>query len=304
MILLHNEDFIENLDLIIKPSIQNEQDVTVGCFDFANFTDDKDDTEDNMMSDYILHNFDEDMENADDISENMDSISEKHDKQELTEDLLLYNKRLEEEFQKRAEQIILEANEQANEIIKRAEIEAAEVKEKAFAQGKEDGYNDGYNKAYSENKVHMEEETIKFFLELKDVIESFKAEKNKLISENINELKEIALAISEKVIQVSLKTSGEIIKKMIVSSTEKLKTREWAKIYIAKCDASIVLESNSDLLRVLNRLSEHIKITVMEDSAPGTCIIELPDQIIDASASTQLENINNVIKGVGGDGGL
>jgi flagellar assembly protein FliH len=41
----------------------------------------------------------------------------------------------------------------------------------------------------------------------------------------------------------------------------------------------------------------------MEDSAPGTCIIELPDQIIDASASTQIENIRGIMKSAGKLGG-
>lgn len=38
-----------------------------------------------------------------------------------------------------------------------------------------------------------------------------------------------------------------------------------------------------------------MKIIMMENSEEGTCIIELPDEIVDASVSTQLENIKDVL---------
>ena len=42
-------------------------------------------------------------------------------------------------------------------------------------------------------------------------------------------------------------------------------------------------------------LSDHIKIIPLSDDEAGTCIIEMPDEIIDASASTQLKNIRDLI---------
>lgn len=300
MILLFNEDLFKNLELITKPTTQSEKDVTISSFDFINFSNNEQELTKSEQTDFILHNFDEEIDEEVIVDDMLEEVYINDVDKELQEE----NIKREEELQRKVEQIISDANDQAEQIIKKAEADAIEIKNNAYAEGTDEGYKDGYNKAYNENKALMEEETVKFFLQLKDVIDSYENEKNRLISENINELKEIALAISEKVIQVSLKTSGEIIKKMIISSTEKLKTKEWAKIYIAKCDSSIILESNTDFLKSLNHLSEHIKFIVMEDSAPGTCIIELPDQIIDASASTQIENIRGVLKGLGGHGGL
>ena len=43
-------------------------------------------------------------------------------------------------------------------------------------------------------------------------------------------------------------------------------------------------------LTALSGLSDHIKIIPMAGDEEGTCIIEMPDEIIDASASTQLNN--------------
>lgn len=201
----------------------------------------------------------------------------------------------EEDIAKRKAEIISAAQKKADEIIKEAEAKAVDIKEKAYSEGTDEGYTDGYNKAYEENKANLEKDSAKFFLELRDLINEYKDEKNRLLSESIDELKDVSIAIAEKIIHVSLKTSGDVIKKMIISATEKMRYKEWAKIYISKSDSSLLVEGNTDLMKALSHLSEHIKITVMDDAAPGTCIIELPDQIIDASAATQLDNIRGLL---------
>ena len=48
-------------------------------------------------------------------------------------------------------------------------------------------------------------------------------------------------------------------------------------------------------MTALPGLSDHIKIIPLSDDEAGTCIIEMPDEIIDASASTQLKNIRDLI---------
>ena len=47
-----------------------------------------------------------------------------------------------------------------------------------------------------------------------------------------NELCELSLAVAEKVIHISLRTSRDVIARMIQVATEKLKRREWVHIYV------------------------------------------------------------------------
>jgi len=202
------------------------------------------------------------------------------------------------EIEEESKQIISAANKQADVIIKKAQMEAEELKKKAHAEGLEKGYTEGYNVAYEKNKAKLEKETVSFLLEMKDIINEYREINDRLVAQNIDELKDVAVSIAEKIVQVSLKTSGEIIKKMIISATEKMRYKEWARIYISRLDSSLLIEGNTDLMRSLAHVSENIKIITMEDATPGTCIIELPDQVIDASAPTQIENIRNTLKGV------
>ena len=116
-----------------------------------------------------------------------------------------------------------------------------------------------------------------------------------LLRETRGELCELSLAIAEKVIHVSLNSSSEVVARMIQVATEKLKRREWVHIYVGGCAAKEVSAITPELMTALAGLSDHIKIIPLSDDEAGTCIIEMPDEIIDASASTQLKNIRDLI---------
>ena len=169
------------------------------------------------------------------------------------------------------------------------------MKKAAEQSGYKKGITEGRQKAEIDCKAQYEEMSRNALEDIKLVIENAEQMKEEMLQKYRNQLKDVAIAIAEKVIQVSLKSSEEVIERMVISATEKLKTREWAKVYIARCDAELMVEGDSALLRQLAHLSDHVKIVVMENETPGTCIIELPDEIIDASASTQMVNIKEIL---------
>ena len=108
-------------------------------------------------------------------------------------------------------------------------------------------------------------------------------------------MKELALAIAEKVIHVSLKSSGDILIRMIESATAKRRRCEWVQVYIADRDARASANTVPELTEALSRLSDRVRVIPMTGDESGTCIIEMPDEIIDASVSTQLDNLRGLI---------
>ena len=94
-----------------------------------------------------------------------------------------------------------------------------------------------------------------------------------------------------------------VIAKMIQGATEKLKRREWVRIYIAGCDAQGIAQVTPSLTLSLAALSDHIKLIPMSDEESGTCIIETPDTIIDAGAATQLSNIRSLLSEIPSEDG-
>lgn len=206
---------------------------------------------------------------------------------------------IEKKANQQARQTLEAAKQQAENILFEARQQAEQMKSDAQKQGYEEGYEEGtiqgQQKAEQECKMQYDQMSQKALEDIKLVIESAEAMKEEMLQKYRDQLRDVAVAIAEKVIQVSLKSSGEVIERMIIAATEKLKSREWAKVYIARCDAEMMVEGDSALLRHLAHLSDHVKIVVMEHETAGTCIIELPDEIIDASASTQMVNIKEIL---------
>ena len=185
-----------------------------------------------------------------------------------------------------AEKILEDARRQAEDYLVRrqmeAEQEAEQVRQQAQSEGYRQGYAEGLRQAGVEGQAELQKQREQQAEELQAFLEKATAAREELLRETRGELCELSLAIAEKVIHVSLNSSSEVVARMIQVATEKLKRREVSAI-------------TPELMTALAGLSDHIKIIPLSDDEAGTCIIEMPDEIIDASASTQLKNIRDLI---------
>lgn len=220
--------------------------------------------------------------------------SEEEDEEDMGEEALEENSWgdiFEKEYQRKIHQ--------AENILNAAREEAEKIRQEAFEDGKKEGYDAGYamgeQQAYADHREAYDRELDELQQEIISMIQDMGNKKDKVLEKYIDDLKDIALAVAEKIIHTSLKSSSEIIKRMIISSTEKLKKTSWLKIYIGKEEPGISIQGDAEFIRELSRLSDNVKIVVMEEE-PGTCIIELPNEIIDVSAGTQLENIRGILE--------
>lgn len=201
-----------------------------------------------------------------------------------------------------AEVILEMARTEAKELLEKAGAEARRIQEEAAREGAEAGYEDGL----SRGEKQAEEELIKkrreqkeeFEKELHSALASVEEAKNRCIRNYMDELKDCSIAVAEKVIHISLSSSGDVIRRMILAETEKLKKTAWVKIYMAKTDYEMMAEADADIVSELSRLSDNIKFIVMEKENNGDCIIETPEEIIDISVDTQMENIKEIVQNI------
>ena len=140
-----------------------------------------------------------------------------------------------------------------------------------------------------EQQMHDQTEQVQQFL-----VKATEA-RDEMLQQYQDEMRDLSIAVAEKVIHISLKSSCAVIARMIQVATEKLKRRQWVHIYVGGYSAKELAQITPELMTSLAGLSEHIKIIPMPEDEAGTCIIEMPDEIIDASASTQLQNIRNIL---------
>ncbi len=196
-----------------------------------------------------------------------------------------------------------EAEEYKAQALRDIEKELEELRVGARDEGYNQGFAEGLAEARKEGRAENEKQAAEQGKTVKKFLEDAARERVELIEQSKEELKDLALAIAEKVIRVSLKSSSDIILRMIESATDKHKRCEWAHIYIADCDTKAMALTIPELTSALSHVSDRVRIIPMADDESGTCIIEMPDEIIDASVSTQLDAIRGVMSSSGPDRG-
>lgn len=200
------------------------------------------------------------------------------------------------------EQLLADARAEAEALLAEAREQAVKIQEEAREAGYEAGYASGYEEGQKKVEAAYEQELEARFLafegDVKAALHSVEIAKEQCLRNYMEDLKDCAIAIGEKVIQISLRSSGEVIKQMIISATEKLKKTAWVKIYIDKYDYDMMMEADADILTELSHLSDNIKFIVMDKEDSGNCIIEMPEEIVDVSVNTQMENIKDILENV------
>ncbi len=195
----------------------------------------------------------------------------------------------------------LEAEQIKEQALKDAEAEVHELYRAARADGYNGGFTEGMAAAMSEAQAEIARQAEAQGAEVKRFLNDATHRRDLILQDTKEDLRDLALAVAEKVIRISLKSSGDILLRMIETATEKHRRCEWVQIYIADCDTKNIALSTPELTAALGHLSNRIRIIPMADDESGTCIIEMPDEIIDASVSTQMDNIREVIQNASGE---
>ena len=216
-----------------------------------------------------------------------------------------------------AEQIIADAHRRAEAILDQARLEAELKAQELFESsrqsgleaGRAEGLAEGAAQALQEGQRARQRQAEELAADFDKFLERAGAALDRQMDENVDDLRDLAIAIAEKVVCVSLKSSSEVICRMIQTAIDKRKRREWAHIYIAECDAKHLSKVPASLMTALAALSDRVRIILMADDEAGTCIIETPDEIVDASAATQMNHIRTLLSDAGpveegGFGGL
>lgn len=206
-----------------------------------------------------------------------------------------------------AEQIIADAHRRAEEILDQArlesELKAQELfetsRQSGLEAGRAEGLAQGAAQAIQEGQRAQQRQAEELAADFDKFLERAGAALDRQMDDNVEELRDLAIAIAEKVVCVSLKSSNEVICRMIQTAIDKRKRREWAHIYIAECDAKHLSKVPASLMNALSALSDRVRIIPMADDEAGTCIIETPDEIVDASAATQMNNIRTLLSDAG-----
>lgn len=192
-------------------------------------------------------------------------------------------------------EITKQSIERAEKLLAVSRREAEKIREEArlegYEQGLREGRQDGRRAAAEELRQEHRAALDQFYKDCALALGNIEELKRKRLSRYLDELKDVAVAVAEKVIHVSLRSSGEVVRKMILQEAEKLKKTAWLKIYIDKAEYEMLLETDSAIASELSGVSRSIRFVISEKSERGKLIMETPDEIVDLSIRTQMENL-------------
>ena len=189
-----------------------------------------------------------------------------------------------------AEMIIQKAVEQADRIMadaaQRAQAERAEILHRAqeeAALAKEQARQDGER----EGAQSQVEEIRACIAQLELAISKLEGEQAGFVAEYEQNLKWMALEIASKVLNKRLDYSDADIADLVRGAVNTVKGANWITVQISD-GAPKLLETLIQSLKI----AEGGKITIHDIPAPpGTCIVETPESVVDASVYIQLENL-------------
>ncbi|OON86171.1 hypothetical protein BXO88_08985 [Oribacterium sp. C9] len=198
--------------------------------------------------------------------------------------------------------MLRDAADRAEKIINIAKMEAEQIKtdayEEGYNSGHQEGMQDGREAARQQAEAEFKQTVEKYQTAVAHSIIQIGEERDESFHRYLDELKNVAIAVAEKVIHISLETSGEIIKRMIIAEVEKMKRTEWIKIYIDKFDYEQLISVDEDVAADLARISDNVKFVVQDKEKVGYAVIETPSEMIDIGVDSQIDNIRENLNGV------
>lgn len=182
--------------------------------------------------------------------------------------LMLQNQLIEKE------KIRLQA--QADWILSEARNEAWNIKNLAY----KDGYAAG-NQALVKDIVQCIQDVDKAMSDLEKLLNQFTSQYEK-------DLFALAVTIASKVLCQRISQDDEAMAELIHHAVDSVKNADWISVEVAESMGGYIKTLNEELQNSVR--SSSVDIT-MKDAAPGFCIIKTPHVVLDASISTQLENL-------------
>lgn len=211
------------------------------------------------------------------------------------------------EIYNQRETIIKDATAEALRIVntakRNAQLEVEEIKKRAnkegynagFEIGKNKGYEEGYQKGLITIREELSKKNETRLNEINSMIELIENKKQSILSRYENEISKLSIDIAEKIMRQKIELKDNFIAKIIESVIKDYKNVEWVKIYISNNEDVKMLEADKSLMDELSKISNDIKIEVKKGLANGSCIVETPDNIVDASLDTQLNNLKEIL---------
>ena len=205
-----------------------------------------------------------------------------------------------EEIKRKTDQAAIiktEAETKAQEIIREAEAKAREIvaqgeveKQKTVGAAYKEGFDKGSEDGYKEGQMEVN----RLIDRLHTILEKTLDKRQEILDETEQQIVELVLLIARKVVKVISETQRNVVMQNVLQSLRRVKGRGDVTIRVNLADVQLTSEHTKDFMEAVESIKN---ITVAEDSSveKGGCIIETDFGAIDARISSQLNELEQKI---------
>lgn len=203
-----------------------------------------------------------------------------------------------------AKVVLRKSREQAREIIRQGQVEAAEAFEVArtkgfeagFRKGYESGQKSGYDAAFKEAKKEFGERQAELISTLNDAVEQFDAQKRDLFIKASGDLLDLAMQVARRVTKRIGVLDREAVKENLHAALRLIENKTDLTVYVNPADAASIKDFAETVGGLLEE-ADHFHIEEDEQLSPGGCRLTTPTTEVDASVDTQLDQIEALVTG-------
>lgn len=189
---------------------------------------------------------------------------------------------------KNASDIIQKANEEAEQILADARIEALTIKNEASKAGNEQGYAEGLKKGTEEmNRKSAELDRLKIDLE---------ADYRNVVEELEPRLVDVITDVYEHVLGIVLEEHREIVIHLVNSTLFKMEGVKKFLLHVSKDDYPYISMQKKELVAGTGIAAENVEVVEDFSMKKGQCIIETDGAIFDCGFKTQMEELRKQFK--------
>ncbi|NLL77997.1 MAG: hypothetical protein GX235_12265 [Clostridiales bacterium] len=191
-----------------------------------------------------------------------------------------------------AQRILEEAHSEAesirSEVMTKAQLEGEELRQRAYEEGKEQGYEAGYNEGVAQiekQRKRLEEEKIRLEKEYQELVKTLEPKFVETLTD-----------IYEKIFKVDLTKERDIIMHLLSSAMHKIEGSSSYLIHVSKEDYPYVSMKKEELL--VSAVPSNASIEIVEDITLGLndCMIETDGGVFDCGLGTQLEELTQKLR--------
>ncbi len=257
----------------------------------------------------VMHDFAElessPIESEDDLAELTDLESDMHQIPPQPDPTKHIVEELIREGQKKAEELMQNANREIAEMKVQAGCEAAQeadrLKEQAAEegrqQGRQQGQASGLSQGLEEAKQQMADQLKQTSERCNAMLTTAEQEARQILLEAEPKIIELVLAISRKIITDEVETRPTVVLNLVRSALERVRDQHQIIIHVSPDDYEFIIQSRRELQAVVGA-EQTLTVTADAVLGKGGCLIETSFGTVEAGIDTQFESIRRVLQGM------